>query len=165
MQETRTWDAVIIGAATMGSLRPHICARGLKVLVLERREVLGGACVTEEIFPGYKVSTAAYLCSLMQERIIHDLDLQRHGYYVYAKDPAFFTPFPDGRHLTMWQDRRRTCEEIAKFSTRDAEIYPSYEDYIEQLAQFANACCCGRPPTSPTRAGATSRVLAASAGK
>ena len=92
--------------------------------VLERREVLGGACVTEELWPGYKVSTAAYLCSLMQERIIRELDLPRYGYRVYAKDPAFFTPFPDGRHLTMWQDQKRTCEEIAKFSRKDAEAYP-----------------------------------------
>jgi phytoene dehydrogenase-like protein len=147
MQETRTWDAVIVGAGHNGLVAAAYLARGgLKVLVLERREVLGGACVTEEIFPGYKVSTAAYLCSLMQERIIRELDLQHHGYHVYAKDPAFFTPFPDGRHLTMWQDRRRTCEEIAKFSTRDAEIYPSYEDYIEQLAQFAERMLLRTPP-------------------
>jgi phytoene dehydrogenase-like protein len=124
----------------------YLSRAGLKVVVLERREVLGGACVTEEIFQGYKVSTAAYLCSLMQERIIRELDLPRYGYQVYAKDPAFFTPFPDGRHLTMWQDRTRTCEEIAKFSRKDAETYPKYEDFVERLSEFAEGMLLRTPP-------------------
>ena len=147
MPETRTWDALIIGAGHNGLVTAAYLARaGMKVLVLERREVLGGACVTEEIFPGYKISTAAYLCSLMQERIIRELNLPAYGYQVYAKDPAFFTPFPDGRHLTMWQDRARTCEEIAKFSRKDAEIYPKYEDFVEKLAQFAERMLLRTPP-------------------
>ena len=147
MPETRNWDALIIGAGHNGLVTAAYLARaGMKVLVLERREVLGGACVTEEIFPGYKVSTAAYLCSLMQERIIRELNLPAFGYKVYAKDPAFFTPFPDGRHLTMWQDRARTCEEIAKFSRKDAETYPHYEDFVERLAQFAERMLLQTPP-------------------
>lgn len=147
MRQQRTWDAVIIGAGHNGLVTAAYLARaGMKVLVLERREILGGACATEEIFPGYKVSTAAYLCSLMQERIIRELDLPRYGYKVYAKDPAFFTPFPDGRHLTMWQDRARTCEEIAKFSRKDAEAYPQYEDYVERLAVFAESMLLRTPP-------------------
>lgn len=147
MRQQRTWDAVIIGAGHNGLVTAAYLARaGMKVLVLERREILGGACATEEIFPGYKVSTAAYLCSLMQERIIRELDLPRYGYKVYAKDPAFFTPFPDGRHLTMWQDRARTCEEIAKFSRKDAEVYPQYEDYVERLAVFAESMLLRTPP-------------------
>jgi len=122
------------------------------VRVLERREVLGGACATEELWPGYKVSTAAYLCSLMQERIIRELDLPRFGYRVYAKDPAFFTPFPDGRHLTMWQDQKRTCGEIAKFSRKDAEVYPHYEEFVERLSQFAERMLLRTPPNI-TKAG------------
>src|SRR3970040_86516 len=103
------WDAVIVGGGHNGLVTAAYLARaGRRVLVLERREVLGGASVTEEAFPGYKVSTAAYLCSLMQERITRKLALARHGYKVFPKDPAFFTPFPDGRHFTMWQDQRRT---------------------------------------------------------
>jgi len=142
-----SWDAVIIGGGHNGLVTAAYLSRaGRKVLVLERRGVLGGAAATEEIFPGYRVSTAAYLCSLMQERIIRELDLPRFGYHVYAKDPAFFTPFPDGRHFTMWQDQRRTCEEIAKFSRRDAEIYPAYEAYVEKLAQFAERMLLEVPP-------------------
>ncbi|MCI0403916.1 MAG: NAD(P)/FAD-dependent oxidoreductase [Acidobacteria bacterium] len=142
-----TWDAVIVGGGHNGLVTAAYLARaGLRVLVLERRELLGGASVTEEVFPGYKVSTAAYLCSLLQERIIRELDLPRHGYHVFPKDPAFFTPFPDGRHFTLWQDQRRTCEEIAKFSRRDAETYPVYEAYIERLAQFAERMLLETPP-------------------
>ncbi|HXE74708.1 MAG TPA: NAD(P)/FAD-dependent oxidoreductase [Candidatus Xenobia bacterium] len=143
----QSWDAIIVGGGHNGLVTAAYLARaGRRVLVLERRPVLGGASVTEEVFPGFKVSTAAYLCSLMQERIIRELDLPRHGYKVFPKDPAFFTPFPDGRHFTMWQDQRRTCEEIAKFSRRDAETYPKYEAYIERLAQFAERMLLETPP-------------------
>ncbi len=142
-----TWDAIIVGGGHNGLVTAAYLARaGRRVLVLERREVLGGASVTEEVFPGYKISTAAYLCSLLQERIIRELDLARHGYKVFPKDPAFFTPFPVGRHFTMWQDQRRTCEEIAKFSKKDAETYPVYEAYIERLAQFAERMLLETPP-------------------
>jgi phytoene dehydrogenase-like protein len=141
------YDAIVIGAGHNGLIAAAYLARGgMSVRVVERREILGGACVTEELWPGYKVSTASYLCSLLQERIINDLDLPRFGYRVYAKDPAFFTPFPDGRHLTMWQDQKRTCEEIAKFSRHDADVYPQYEEFIEKLAQFAEGMLFRTPP-------------------
>jgi phytoene dehydrogenase-like protein len=153
MGQQRIWDIVIIGGGHNGLVTAAYLARtGLKVRVLERREVLGGACATEELWPGYKVSTAAYLCSLMQERIIKELDLPRFGYRVFAKDPAFFTPFPDGRHLTMWQDQKRTCEEIAKFSRKDAEVYPHYEEFVERLSQFAERMLLRTPPNI-TKAG------------
>jgi phytoene dehydrogenase-like protein len=142
-----TWDAVIVGGGHNALVAAAYLARGgLRVVVLERREVLGGASCTEELWPGYKVSTASYLCSLMQERIIRELDLPRFGYHVYAKDPAFFTPFPDGRHFTMWRSRQKTCEEIAKFSRQDAETYPAYEEYIERLAAFAERMLLTSPP-------------------
>jgi phytoene dehydrogenase-like protein len=141
------WDAIVVGGGHNGLVTAAYLARaGVRTLVLERRDVLGGASVTESLWPGYRVSTAAYLCSLMQERIIRGLDLPRFGYHVYPKDPAFFTPFPDGRHFTMWQDRRHTCEEIAKFSARDAERYPAYEEHIERLAQFAERMLLETPP-------------------
>ncbi len=141
------WDAIIVGGGHNGLVTAAYLARaGRRVLVLERRAVLGGASVTEEVFPGFKVSTAAYLCSLMQERIIRELDLPRFGYRVFPKDPAFFTPFPDGSHFTMWQSQSRTCEEIAKFSRRDAAVYPDYEAHIERLAQFAERMLLKTPP-------------------
>jgi phytoene dehydrogenase-like protein len=118
----------------------------MRVLVLERRAVLGGASVTEEIFPGFKFSTAAYLCSLLQERIIRELDLPRYGYYVYPKDPAYFSPFPDDRYLMMWQSEKETRAEITKFSRKDAETYPSYEDSLERLSTLAEQLLLVTPP-------------------
>ncbi|MBA2564858.1 MAG: NAD(P)/FAD-dependent oxidoreductase [Gemmatimonadetes bacterium] len=142
-----TWDAIIVGGGHNGLVTAAYLARGgLRVQVLERRPLLGGACVTEELWPGYRVSTAAYLCSLLQERIVRELDLPRFGYRVYPKDPAFFTPFPDGRHFTMWQDQRRTCEEIARFSRSDAAAYPAYEVFIERLSQLAEKLLLTTPP-------------------
>jgi phytoene dehydrogenase-like protein len=119
------------------------------VLVLERRELVGGCAVTEEIWPGYRVSTASYLTSLLQERVIRDLDLPRFGYRVDAKDPAFFSPFPDGRYLFMWQDGAKTLQEIAKFSRHDAEVFPAYEDHLERLSQVVEGLLLTTPPEFP----------------
>ncbi len=85
----------------------------------------------------------------MQERIVRELDLQRYGYRVDAKDPAFFSAFPDGRHFFMWQDRAKTLDEIRKFSARDAEAYPAYEDHIERLARAVEALLLTTPPRFP----------------
>src|SRR5580700_8942448 len=144
------YDILIIGAGHNGLVAAgYLAQAGRRVLVLERRELVGGCAVTEEVWPGYRVSTAAYLTSLLQERIVRDLELERFGYHVDAKDPAFFSPFPDGRHFFMWQDRTRTLAEIAKFSARDAEAYPKYEDHLERLAQVAESLLLTTPPNFP----------------
>ena len=148
------YDAVIVGGGHNGLVTAVYLARaGRTVLVLERRELVGGCSVTEEIWPGYRVSTAAYLTSLLQERIVRELQLERHGYRVDAKDPAFFSAFPDGRHFFMWQDRAKTLAEIAKFSRRDAEVYPSYEDQIERISQVVEGLLLTTPPNFPPRTG------------
>ena len=119
------YDLIVVGGGHNGLVTAAYAAKaGRRVLVLEQRELLGGCAVTEEIWPRYRVSTASYLASLMQEKVVRDLDLERHGYRVDPKDPAFFSPFPDGRHLFTWQDRAKTLAEIAKFSKKDAETYP-----------------------------------------
>src|SRR5215210_6979283 len=110
-------DVLIVGGGHNGLVTASYLARaGLQVTVLERRAVLGGACVTEQPWPGYQVSTLSYLCSLLQPRIIEDLELKRFGYHIYPKDPSFFTAFPDGRHIFFWQEMKKTVAEIAKFS-------------------------------------------------
>src|SRR5215208_6498417 len=131
------YDAIIIGGGHNGLVAAAYLARaGRRVLVLERRDLVGGAAVTEEIYPGFRYSSAAYLVSLMQDRVVRDLELPRYGYEVYPKEPAYFAPFPDGRHFFMWRDMARTQAEIAKFSPRDAERYPEYEALLDRVARF-----------------------------
>src|SRR3972149_1595307 len=117
------FDIVIVGAGHNGlGAAGSLARQGLRVLVLERRSVVGGACVTEEFFPGCKVSTAAYLSGLMLPEVIRDLELSPFGYTVIAKDPPSFTPLPDGRSLFLWQDQRRSCEEYPRLSREDADV-------------------------------------------
>ena len=147
------YDSIIVGGGHNGLVAAAYLARGgRKVLVLERRELVGGCAVTEEVWPGYRVSTAAYLTSLLQERIVRELELPRYGYQVDAKDPAFFSAFPDGRHFFMWQDRAKTLAEIAKFSPHDADVYPAYEDQLERLSQVVEGLLLTTPPPFPPRA-------------
>src|SRR3954452_10930435 len=134
---TTTYDAIIIGAGHNGLVTAAYLAKaGQKVLVLERRDVLGGCCVTEVVWPGYKVSTAAYVNSLLRPEIIRDLELKKHGFEMIPRSPSSFTPFPDGRYLMMGPDRDLTLREIAKFSAKDAEAYPKYEDTLTRIPNF-----------------------------
>jgi phytoene dehydrogenase-like protein len=143
----QVYDVIIVGAGHNGlTTAAYLALAGLKTLVLESRPIVGGTCVTEEVFPGYRVSTTSYLCSLLQEKVIKDLELEKFGYQVFPKDPAFFSPFPDGRYLIMWSDAARTCEEIRKFSPRDAEAYPRYEDYLDRLVRFVEPLLLETPP-------------------
>jgi phytoene dehydrogenase-like protein len=140
-------DVLIIGAGHNGLVTAGYLARaGLRVTVLERRHVVGGASVTEEPWPGFKISSLSYLCSLLQPRIIRELELAKFGYHLYPKDPSFFTAYPDGRHLFFWQDMSKTVAEIAKFSKRDAELYPQYEHELAQLAEWVEGLLLETPP-------------------
>ncbi len=142
-----TYDLIVIGGGHNGLVTAAYLARkGLKVLVLERREVLGGACVTEEVWPGYKVSTAAYVNSLLRPEIIRDLELKRHGFEILPRSPSSFTPFPDGRSLLLGPDKARTHREVAKFSTKDADALPRYEAMLERVADFLEPTLTMTPP-------------------
>ncbi len=142
-----TYDAIIIGAGHNGLVTAAYLARaGYKVLVLERREIIGGCCITEELWPGFKVSTAAYVNSLLRPEIIRDLELKKYGFEMIPRSPSSFTPFPDGRYLMMGPDRDMTLREIAKFSKKDAEAYPKYEGMLTRIADFLEPLLTQTPP-------------------
>src|SRR6478736_6396058 len=126
------FDAVIIGGGHNGLVCAAYLARaGHKVCVLERRGVLGGCATTEELWPGYKVSTAAYVISLFLPQIIRELRLKEYGLAILPRSPSSFTPLPDGRSLLMGPDAALNHREIAKFSAKDADAYPKYNAFLE----------------------------------
>ncbi len=128
-------DAVIVGGGHNGLVCAAYLARaGLDVLVLERRELVGGAAVTEEPWPGHRVSSASYVVSLVPPRIERELELRRHGYRVSIISPDYYVPFCDDTALTLWGDVKRDAEEIARFSTADAEAYIEFDVYFERIA-------------------------------
>lgn len=144
---SRAFDALIIGAGHNGLVCAAYLARaGKKVLVLERRDIVGGAAVTEEIAPGYRASTASYLVSLLLPAIERELRLRDYGYRVLARNPSSFTPLPDGRSLLMGPDEALNHREIAKFSTRDAEAYPRYEAWLTRIAEALEPALEDIPP-------------------
>jgi phytoene dehydrogenase-like protein len=143
-----TYDAIVIGGGHNGLVTAcYLARRKWKVLVLERRYIVGGACVTEEnVFPGYKVSTAAYVNSLFRPEIVRDLRLREYGFEVLERNPASFSPFEDGRYLLLGGDPASDRAEIAKFSRFDAENYPKYERMLERVASVLEPTLVRAPP-------------------
>jgi phytoene dehydrogenase-like protein len=141
------YDAIIIGAGHNGLVTAcYLAKAGWKVVVLERRYLVGGACVTEETFPGFKVSTAAYVNSLFRKEIVQEFRLYDHGFEVLERNPSSFTPYPDGRFLLLGPDADLNRREIAKFSARDAENYPRYEAMLERVADVIEPTLTQTPP-------------------
>ena len=132
-----SYDAIIVGGGHNGlTCAAYLARAGRKVLVLERRHLVGGAAVTEEIYPGFKYTVCSYVVSLLRPEIIRDLNLPQYGLEI-APLEASFTPYPDGRSLCRWPDAARTREEIAKFSPKDADRYGQFGAAMGQLARFA----------------------------
>ncbi len=144
----KRYDAIVIGAGHNGLVAACYLARAKRrVLVLERRYIVGGACVTEErIFPGFKVSTAAYLNSLFRPEIARDLRLHDYGFELIERNPASFSPFLDGRYLMLGGSHDQNIGEIAKFSRTDAQRYPQYEAMLERVASVIEPTIVEKPP-------------------
>ncbi len=142
---TATHDAILIGAGHNGLVcATYLAKAGLKVLVLERRDVVGGAAVTEEFHPGFRNSVASYTVSLLQPKVINDLELEKHGLKVVLRRANNFLPRPDGSYLLTGAGRTR--EEVAKFSRRDADALPEYERRLDAIADVLRALALEPPP-------------------
>jgi len=140
------YDAIIIGGGHNGLTAAAYLARaGRKVLVLERRHVLGGAAVTEEVFPGFRFSVCSYVVSLLRPEIIRDLDLPRHGLEILPLDGTF-TPMANGNYLWRVNDHARTRREIARHSRLDAEAYDEYGKAMVEMARFVKPILNMTPP-------------------
>jgi phytoene dehydrogenase-like protein len=148
----RAYDAIVIGAGHNGLVCAAYLARaGMRPLVLERRPVIGGASVTESPWPGYRVSSLAYVVSLLRPEIVRQLDLPRFGYHAWEIAPDYFVPFPDRRHLFIWADAERTAKEIARFSVADARAYPAFDAHLSRLASLIRPLLAVIPPNVGSR--------------
>ncbi|MDP7448195.1 MAG: FAD-dependent oxidoreductase, partial [Candidatus Latescibacteria bacterium] len=133
------FDAIIVGGGHNGlTCAAYLAKAGRKVLVLEGRHVLGGAAVTEELYPGFHFSVCSYVVSLFRPHIIRELELTRHGLDMIPLESSFL-PLPDGDSLCRWADTHETRREIARFSPRDAEVYPEFGMAMGKVAHFAKA--------------------------
>ncbi|KAJ7953004.1 pyridine nucleotide-disulfide oxidoreductase domain-containing protein 2 [Quillaja saponaria] len=145
----KKWDALVIGGGHNGLTAAAYLARGgLSAAVLERRHVIGGAAVTEELIPGFKFSRCSYLQSLLRPSVIRELQLGKHGLKLLKRNPSSFTPCLDGRYLLLGPDKDLNYSEISKFSKRDADAYPRYEHQLENFCKFVDPLLDSPPPES-----------------
>ncbi len=140
------YDVAIIGGGHNGLVTAGYLAKaGAKVVVLEQRPIVGGAAITEETWPGYRINTFSYVAGLLRPQIVEDLELAKYGYEPILYDPQAFCPFPDGRSLSVWNDTDKTIKEIEKFSKKDARAYPKYEEFWDGVLDLVEPLLLAPP--------------------
>jgi phytoene dehydrogenase-like protein len=142
----KRYDAIVVGGGHNGLVAAAYLAKaGRRVLVLERRHVLGGAAVTEEVYPGFKYSVCSYVVSLFRPHIIRELNLTKYGMQLIPLECSF-TPHLEGPGLVRWPDPNRTRREVARFSQKDAEIYPEFSLAMTKMSFFVKRIIDNQPP-------------------
>jgi len=145
---TKRYDAIIVGGGHNGLVCAFYLARsGMKVRVLERRDVIGGACVTEEFHPGFRNSTASYTVSLLRPKVIKDMRLHERGWKIIERTISNFFPF-ENDYLKLGGGTARTQAEFARFSQKDAETFPAYEEALERVAEVLRGISLKTPPNA-----------------
>ena len=143
----KSYDAIVIGAGHNGLTAAAYLARaGLSTLVLERRAIVGGCCVTEEIAPGCRASTTSYVASMLRPTVIRDLNLAAHGLRMVACNPTLVVPFADGHVVPWWADRERAIAEFRKISARDADAFVIVDKQLRKLARYLQPFFLEPPP-------------------
>jgi phytoene dehydrogenase-like protein len=164
-QFKRSFDAIVVGGGHNGLTTAAYLARaGLVVCVLERRPILGGACVTEEVWPGARVSRASYVVSMLQPKVIEELRLRDYGFKAVPLDPAYAALTSDGP-IFFFDDAKRTAESIATRSTHDAAAYESFEELLFRAAEFVRPMMLREPPALGSKAPADLGSLLREAGR
>ncbi|MGQ0797841.1 MAG: phytoene desaturase family protein [Methanobacteriota archaeon] len=142
-----TFDAIIVGGGHNGlAAAGYLAQAGLSTLVLERRPIVGGASVTEEVFPGVRFSRLAYSAGLLRPEIIEDLQLAKFGYEAHPFDPQYFLPFPNGDSMLFWNDAERNIKEFERYSKNDARAYPRYVKFWTEVMELIEPMVLAAPP-------------------
>ena len=151
-RQNSIYDAIVVGAGHNGLTAAAYLARaGYSTLVLERRDIVGGCCVTEEIFPGCRASTTSYIASMLRPEVIRDLRLGDHGLRMVPCDPALQVPFPDGQLVSWWANRDQVVDVLRKISVKDAETFVRVDDRLKKLARYLQPFFLEPPPEPGTQ--------------
>src|SRR6202795_5323475 len=150
--QRKSYDAIVIGAGHNGlTAAAYLSRAGFSTLVVERREIVGGCCVTEEIAPGCRASTTSYIASMLRPTIIRDLDLGAHGLKMVPCDPVLLVPFLDGQVVPWWAERERAIAEFRKLSPKDADTFIRVDDQLKKLARYLQPFFLEPPPEVDTK--------------